>query len=152
MLDVSSGVELSTRPDVSVWLPGIPRGKGRPRSMVMRKRDTCRPFVHVYSDGETVSYEAELKFAAEKAMRGRRPLDEAMCCRVTALFPWPGSWSEKKKLQITNHTVKPDGDNILKCLDALKGVVWSDDSRVSEWLIRKIFDDIPGLLIEVWVI
>src|SRR5882672_10368029 len=117
MLDVSSGVELSTRPDVSVWLPGIPRGKGRPRSMVMRRKDTGRPYVNVYTDQETVSYEAELKFAAEKAMRGRKPIDEAMCCRVMALFPWPASWSDKKKLQIVNHAVKPDGDNILKCLD-----------------------------------
>lgn len=151
MLDVSSGVNLSTRPDVSVWLPGIPRGKGRPRSRIQSKRDGGQ-FVQTYTPAATRSYEAELKFAAEKAMDGWKPYDEAMCCRVTAIFPWPSSWSEKKKLQVTNHTVKPDGDNILKCLDALKGVVWSDDSRVSEWLIRKIYDDIPGLLIEVWVI
>jgi len=152
MLDVSSGINLSTRPDVSVWLPGIPRGKGRPRSMVMRRKDTGRPYVNVYTDEETVSYEAELKFAAEKAMCGRKPIDQAMRCRVTALFPYLSSWSPKKRLDMVYHFVKPDGDNIMKCCDAFKGVVWSDDSRVSEWMIRKLYDDFPGLLIEVWII
>lgn len=144
---------VDVKPDITVWMPGLVRGKGRPRSRIMHKRDGSQ-FVHTYNPSETRHYEAELKFAAEQAMKklgAGKLFDEALRVRITAMFAYPSSWSAKKRSNILHHATKPDGDNIMKCVgDAFNKVVWFDDSRVSEWIIRKYYDDTPGLLVEVW--
>lgn len=142
------------QPDVIVWLPGFVRGKGRPRTRVITTK-TGQSFAHHYTDAETRSYEGQLRFAAEEEMDGRPAIDEMMRCRVTAIFQPPASLLKRKQAHIAQggyirQAVKPDGDNIMKCLDAFKGVVWTDDSRVAEWLIRKYYGLRPGLLVEVW--
>jgi Holliday junction resolvase RusA-like endonuclease len=140
-------------PDLRVWLPGTVKGKGRPRAFVKRGMDG-KPFAAMYPDVDTQSYEAQLKFAAEKALKAAgfvRPLDEPLRCRVTAIFIQPSSWSAKKKLITYDHDVKPDADNIMKLVgDSFNRIVWVDDCRVSDWHIRKIYDLNEGLMIEVW--
>jgi Holliday junction resolvase RusA-like endonuclease len=141
-------------PDLEIWLPGDVHGKGRPRTRIMKTRDG-RQFAHHYTDAQTRSYEAQLKYAAEQAMDGRRQIDEAMRCRVTAIFAIPASFSKQKRALALDgslrHIVKPDGDNLLKCVgDGLNKVVWTDDCRVAEWAIRKFFGLQPGLFIEIW--
>jgi Holliday junction resolvase RusA-like endonuclease len=148
-------------PDIVVTLNGHPRGKGRPRSRIATGK-AGQQFVSVYTDKETRTYEAMLRYAAERAMAvgipqgtPRAPLDCALRVRVTAVFLPPASWSGKKRREalagIVRPTGKPDGDNLLKCVgDALNGVVWRDDSLVVEWVIRKFYGERPMLVIETW--
>jgi Holliday junction resolvase RusA-like endonuclease len=148
--------------DVTVVLKGHPRGKGRPRSRVATSK-AGKPFVAVYTDQETRTYEAMLRHAADQATRAAipgaafiwAPLDCALRVRVTAIFLPPASWSGRKRREaiagIVRPTGKPDGDNLLKCVgDALNGVVWRDDSVVVEWVIRKFFGEQPMIMIETW--
>jgi Holliday junction resolvase RusA-like endonuclease len=146
-------------PDVVIELPGFVKGKGRPRSRIATGRGG-QQFVAVYTDSETRSYEAMLRFAGEQAMRQndnrtRLPFECALRVRVTAVFVVPKSRSRRDTEQslagIIRPTGKPDCDNILKCVgDSLNGVVWRDDSIIVDLMIRKFYGIHPMLLIEVW--
>src|SRR3990167_60074 len=111
---------------IRIELVGPPRGKGRPRFV----RATGR----TYTPAKTASYEGELKFAAQRVMGNRPPVDIALDVLFVAVFPVPSSWSRKKREAALageiRPTVKPDGDNILKCSDALNEVVWRDDKSI----------------------
>ncbi len=53
-------------------------------------------------------------------------------------FPAPNSQPERirKRLHLHPHAKRPDGDNLEKFLnDALKGIIWDDDAKIS-WLLR----------------
>jgi Holliday junction resolvase RusA-like endonuclease len=156
MLDMTVANSLPAQkrePDVLVWLPGPPRGKGMPRSRIVTTRSGLQ-FASHYTDPETRNYEQQLKAAGEKAMLGRLPFDCALRCRVTAVFPIPKSMSKRDQALaregIIRPTSKPDDDNLLKCRDALKGVVFRDDALFVESVVRKFFSDRPGYQLEVW--
>jgi Holliday junction resolvase RusA-like endonuclease len=140
------------QPYVSIYLPGIPRGKGAPRSRIIHTPAGSR--LIAFQDSETRSYEAQLKFASMAAMAGKPVLDCALRCRVTAMFPVPQSKSSRWKADALagriRHTTKPDIDNVHKCVDALKSIVFRDDSLFVESITRKFYSEKPGLLIEVW--
>lgn len=160
MLDASVLTALPAQkrePDIVIELPGAVRGKGRPRARIASSK-AGHQFVAVYTDKETRSYEAMLRYAGEHATKKAgivRPLEDALRVRVTAVFAVPMSRSKKATAEalagIIRPTGKPDGDNILKCVgDALNAVVWRDDAVVVEWVVRKFFGERPTLLIEVW--
>ena len=160
MLDTSIRAALPQTkkpPEVTVDLPGHVRGKGRPRSRIVTDREG-QQFVSVYTDVKTRSYEAMLRYAGERAMKGAglvMPLDCALRVRVTAVFAVPVSRSRRAAAEsiagIIRPTGKPDGDNIMKCVgDSLNGVVWRDDSLVVDWSVRKFYGDAPVLMVEVW--
>lgn len=143
---------MSSTDPVSIYLPGPVRGKGRHRSRIAKARDG-RTFVKNYPDPETESYEAQLKFYAERAMDGRPLLDGPVLVKIVAVFAVPASWSKRKRAAaldgVIRPTVKPDGDNIMKTIDSLNGIVWRDDAQVVTWTGRKVYGDRPGLCIEV---
>jgi Holliday junction resolvase RusA-like endonuclease len=142
-------------PDVVVELPGPPRGKGRPRSRIATGK-AGQQFVAVYTDKETRSYEAMLRYAAEQSMQGRPPFDCAMNVWVIAFMPIPMGWSQRQKALALEGarrpTGRPDADNLNKAiLDACNKIVWVDDSRIVKLLIEKHYDERPRLRMEVWV-
>lgn len=147
MGDSVSGID-----PVSIHLPGPVRGKGRHRSRIAKARDG-RSFIANYADTATRSYEGMLRAAAADAMDGRPPLDGPVLVKILAVFAVPASWSRRKRAEaldgITRPTVKPDGDNIMKCCDALNGIVWRDDAQVVAWTGRKVYGERPGLSVEV---
>ncbi len=143
-------------PDVVFELPGPPRGKGRPRSRIAKGKGG-QQFVAVYTDAETRNYEAMLRYAGEQAMKQAgflAPFDCPLRVRVTAVFPIPQSWSNKKQGHASSGmvrpTVKPDWENIAKCLDGINSIVWRDDSLIVEGVVRKFYGDTPMLKVEVW--
>jgi Holliday junction resolvase RusA-like endonuclease len=154
---VAAQVPIAKRPpDLAVYLPGAPRGKGRPRSRIAKSK-TGNQFVAVYTDAETRNYEAMLRYGGQEAAKKAGfagPLDCALRLRVTAVFAVPVSWSKRDKAAaiggLIRHTSKPDCDNLVKTLDALNGVVWRDDSLIVEVVIRKFYGEVPGLHIEIW--
>lgn len=142
-------------PEVVVELPGPPKGKGRPRSRIATGK-AGQQFVAVYTDKETRSYEAMLRYAAQQSMSGRPPFDCALSVRVTAFMPVPDSWSEKqRRLALAGYRRplgRPDADNLNKSiLDACNKIVWVDDARIVKLLIEKHYDERPRLRMEMWV-
>lgn len=130
---------------VTITLAGPPRGKGRPRF--------ARATGRAYTDAATQNYEAALRIAAQEAMGDMPPFDGPLHVEVIADLPIPTSWSRRKRLDAVNGavvpTVKPDVDNLLKCIDALNGVVWNDDKQIVVATVHKWYAEKPGLEIRV---
>jgi Holliday junction resolvase RusA-like endonuclease len=144
-------------PDVIVYLPGPPKGKGSGRPFILPAnpaKGRFAPRATIFPDKVSGHYEAMLRYAGEKAMTGRPVFDCALRCRVTAMFPVPASkphrWKENALAGIIRPTVKPDDDNLLKCRDALKGIVFRDDCLFVESVVRKFYWSKPGYMIEIW--
>jgi Holliday junction resolvase RusA-like endonuclease len=136
---------------VTIHLPGPPRGKGRPRFRLMHKG--AQVFGKTYTDEKTRSYETLLREAAQAVMGDRPLLDGALHLVMEARMAVPASWSKKKQAAAlaggVHPTGKPDLDNLVKVLDALNGVVWRDDSLIVSADVRKSYSDRPGLTITV---
>lgn len=134
--------QISTNPIV-IELPGPPQGKARAR--VTR--------FGTYTPAKTRAYEAALAWRAKTAMAGRPPLDGPLAVRVKAYMPIPRSWSKKKQAAALAGTIrpisKPDWDNLAKACDALNGIVWTDDARVVDGAVHKVYSDRPRLRVEV---
>lgn len=130
---------------VIIELPGVIRGKGRPRFV----RATGRS----YTPEQTRSYEAVLKMAAIEAMGDRLPLLGPVRLYMEAVFEPAASMPKKKRLAALIGglfpTKKPDADNIVKLTDALNGVVWKDDAQVVDVRLCKVFGPRPILRIRV---
>lgn len=57
---------------------------------------------------------------------------------IRVYYPYPSSWSQKKKAAIKWKVSRPDCDNLAKIiLDALNGIVWVDDAQVVELCVQK---------------
>jgi len=125
---------------IVIELAGEPKGKGR-----LRHTRTGR----AYTPASTRSYQTALAWAAQVAMRGRRPLEGPLQLLVRACLPIPTSWSKKRqRLAAANEvkpTVRPDFDNITKMVDGLNGIIWRDDSQVVDARIVKLYSERPRL-------
>ena len=132
---------------IEITLPGLPRGKGRPRFSARGG------FARAYTDAKTASYEGALRLAGAAVMAGRSPLTCALALEMVAVFPIPASWSRRKKAEaeqgIIRPTGKPDCDNLLKCIDGLNEIVWKDDAQIVRATITKVYGSNPELWISV---
>lgn len=130
---------------ITIALMGTPKGKGRPR--FRRATGTT------YTPETTRKYEAALRAEAEKVMAGAKPLTGPLDVTVLAQFAPPASWPKKRREAALRReilpTVKPDGDNLQKMLDAFNGVVWVDDAQVVTSTIRKRYGSQSLLLVQV---
>jgi len=141
-------------PIVSFTAPITPEGKRPHNSRVVFKNG--KPFVMHYPDTATVAYEAALADYARIAMMGIPILrSEAVSIAIEAFMPVPVSWSKTRRAAALanriGHVGRPDWDNIAKsACDALKGIVWDDDSRVVMGQVQKSFAEEPCLRITVW--
>jgi len=128
---------------IVVSVPGAPRGAGRQRYRADGRN---------YKPKTTANYFASLRYFARQAMAGRAPLDGPISVMVVASFPVPKSWSRAKRnaaLALGWYTKKPDDDNIVRCLDAFTGIVWTDDCRRCELLVHKRYSVFPELRVIV---
>lgn len=133
---------MSVLDTIVVTLDGPPQGKGRPRFRVVAPKGRA-PFATVYTPAETVAYEKALAWQAKAAMRGRHKFEGPVAVVMIAFFAVPASWSRKDRADaLAGHirpTGKPDGDNVLKMLDALNGLMWNDDAQVVEATVVKLY-------------
>jgi len=130
---------------VTIWLPGPPRGKGRPRHTKTGR---------TYTDSATRAYEAALQYVGRRAMAGREPLQGPLAVDLVALFTPPVSWSKRKLAQAHAGELRPMGsvsdiDNLAKSIDGLNGVVWIDDAQVVDLSASKRYSAVAGLHITV---
>ena len=127
-------------------VPGEPRGKGRPRFT----RDG-----HPYTDNETRTYEQKIIAYYRKQLGAFRWADSAfVSVYITAVYPIPKSATKAATAGMQAGRIlpsrKPDIDNVLKVvLDALNGVAYKDDSRVTQVSARKVYGMQPKLVIEM---
>ena len=128
---------------VTIVVPGEPKGKARPRFWNGR----------AVTATATRSYENDLRAIARSVMRGRPIFEAAVTVEAWAVMPIPASWSARRKAAAVSGSVvptgKPDGDNILKCVDALNGVVWRDDAQIADAHVHKRYGAEPRLVLMI---
>ena len=137
---------------VSFELHGEPVGWQRTGVRIVTPK-TGKQFATIYTPSATRKYQDALAMAAKVAMRARPALEGPLELTVTAFMLVPPSWTQKKRdaalAGVVRPTGKPDADNFLKQIDALKGVVWKDDAQVVDARIIKRYDERPRLRVEV---
>jgi Holliday junction resolvase RusA-like endonuclease len=133
---------------ITITMLGAPQGKGRARAFIRGDH------VGHYTPEKTVTYEGMIRTAATQELAGRNAFDEPIEFTLRAIFPVPGSWSEKKRQRAIVDELKPgkkpDLDNIVKAWnDALNGVVYRDDSLICRMTLDKRYG--PQALVVVTV-
>jgi len=121
-------------------VPGLPRGKGRPRF----SRNG-----HTYTPKDTILYE---NLVATSYDGGK--LEGDLSAKIVCYFPIPKSISKKKREFMLTERVyynhKPDLDNLAKIiLDSLNGIAFDDDRQVVRLEVSKFYSDRPRA--EVWL-
>ena len=115
-----------------------PVGKGRPRFFITRRpthdgRINLHPVA--YTPQKTRLSEARIAQEAKRAMQGINPISQPCAVEIRAFYALPKSTSQRKELELVGQPCakKPDLDNVTKLvMDALNGIVWTDDRFVSE--------------------
>lgn len=131
-----------------IWtftVPGQPHGKGRPR-FTSRGR-----FPRAYTDARTRAYEAEIGLSAKAA--GVKMIDGPVGISIVAIRAIPKGTSKRARaeMEASPCEVKPDLDNILKCVkDGLNWVAYRDDSAVCSVTAEKIWGSEPMLHVTVF--
>jgi len=130
---------------ISFTLPGQPIGKPKKFN---------RHSGVGYNDKETTQYMHALGIVAKVAMAGREPFDGPVKMEVWALYEIPSSWPKYKRADAVTGSVlptcPPDYDNVCKTIgDALKGIVWRDDSVIVDVRFLKRYGVKPQLVINV---
>lgn len=126
---------------VSFIVPGIPKGKQRPKVTVQGN------YAHAYTPQETVNYENYVRLMFQMS-KDKAFLEGAIVASITAYFPIPKSTSKRaaeamRQRKIT-HTKKIDCDNLAKIiLDSLNGIAYKDDAQVSALMVTKYYGDEP---------
>lgn len=131
---------------IEFFVAGAPVGKQRPKFNSKQRR--------TYTPKKTADWEKKIKNTFKSLELPKIPEGTPISVKVRAFFLPPKSWPKYKRAQYMRdgerHTVKPDCDNVLKCvLDALNGVAYPDDSRVFSASVSKHYADKEGLFIKI---
>ena len=123
---------------------GDPKGKGRPRFSRFGK------FTRVYTDKQTLDYEAVIKFFAAQAMGSTDLLETPVSVFLYIRHAVPQSYSKKRTEACLSGSEqpckKPDIDNIAKTfLDGMNGVIFKDDTQVVDLHVKKVYSAVPGV-------
>lgn len=128
---------------ITFTVPGKPVPKGRPRF--------ARG--HTYTPKKTRDYETLMAIKAKEAMRGRKPFEKALVLIVRVFNPIPVAFGKMKSLhaqeQKIRPIVRPDLDNNIKCIDALNGICFKDDSQIVTIVASKYYSTNPRMEIEI---
>ena len=128
-------------PYVEFFAPGNPRGWARPRACGKR----------FFTDPQDAAWREVIAVAALP----HRPAALFDCaCRATLQmqFAPPMSWSRPRRQDALGKFKwhKPDQDNLCKAVfDATEGIVFTNDSRIAEVRMRKIYSRTPGVHVRI---
>jgi Holliday junction resolvase RusA-like endonuclease len=130
---------------IELAILGNPVPQGRPRFARVGK------FVRTYDPKESVAWKDSIKLQAIALIRNNyadwQLLSGPVNLNCEFYISRPASVSVKKRPE---PTVKPDLDNLLKAVkDALKGIIWVDDSQVTRLSAMKIYSGTPGVKIAI---
>lgn len=131
---------------VTFNVEGKPVAKGRARATSVNGR------VRMYTPAKTLAFEDMVRIEAAMAMGDRRPFQGEVTMTVTALVPIPTSFSKRKRQNaidgIIRPVTRPDADNYAKAaLDGCSGILFRDDSQVTDLIIRKRYAADPRLVV-----
>ncbi|QTH44934.1 RusA family crossover junction endodeoxyribonuclease [Cohnella sp. LGH] len=126
---------------------GEPVAQGRPRA------STVSGHVRLYDPAKSRDYKDYVRLAAAEHAPSKL-LEGPLAVMVTAYRSIPKSFSKKKAAAAEAGEVypisKPDADNYLKGVkDALKGVMWVDDSQVVDAYARKRYSFKPRIEVKI---
>lgn len=131
-------------------ITGEPVAQGRP------KFTTVNGYPRAYDPAKSVDWKDYAKMVAGIQMYGRNLMDGPLSLSLCVYRSIPRSWSKKKQAQAAEGslypTTKPDLDNYVKAAkDALKGVVYRDDSQVVKFHepFGKFYSETPRVEIEI---
>lgn len=126
---------------------GEPVAQGRPRA------STQGGFVKMYDPEKSKDYKQYVRLAAGQHAP-EKPLEGPLSMVMIAYRPIPKSFSKKKAAAAERGEIlpvsKPDVDNYLKGVkDALKGIIWGDDSQVVDAFARKRYSARPRIEVKI---
>ncbi|WP_348772908.1 RusA family crossover junction endodeoxyribonuclease [Paenibacillus sp. Marseille-P2973] len=126
---------------------GEPVAQGRP------KFSTAGGFAKAYDPEKSKDYKDYVRLAASQHAPAFL-LEGPIQMTLIAYRSIPKSFSKKKAAEaeagIVFPTTKPDADNYLKGVkDALKGVIWRDDSQVVDATVRKRYSNRPRIEVHI---
>jgi len=137
---------------IRIVVPGPPTAWQRAGHRIAKAKSGAL-FVQSYTQTKTREAQTDIKVIAHETMKGRAPINGPIDLRFAAFLPVPASWSKKKTQDAladrVRPTTKPDFDNYSRMIDALKQIVWTDDSRVTDAGVFKRYSATPKLVIEV---
>lgn len=124
-----------------------PVEQARPRAVRRGKR------IGMYDPPKVSKFKRELRMLAQKRF-GDDPLDGELSVEIKFYRPIQKSLSKKERAKRlsgeSRPIVKPDLDNYVKStLDALNGVLWTDDARIVDLHAHKYYSDDPRIEITV---
>lgn len=115
---------------ISFVIPGIPTAWARART---------HGKIH-FTPGKQRQAMSVVQTIASQAINYAAPIEVPVSMTVHATWPWPKSWSEKKKKTPGNQykSSRPDADNIGKLVaDSLNGITFVDDAQIVELRVVK---------------
>lgn len=126
---------------------GEPVAQGRPRA------STQGGFVRLYDPKKSKDYKDYVRLAAAEHAPAAL-LEGPLGMVLTVYRSIPKSFSKKKAALAEDGEIrpvsKPDMDNYLKGVkDALKGVIWKDDSQVVEVFAQKRYSARPRIEVKI---
>ena len=131
----------------NIIIPGPPVPKGRPRLSTIHGR------ARAFTPARTQRYEDLIRLEAGRAMEGRDQIDGALSAVVRVFVAIPASMPKRRRADaeagLVRPVTRPDLDNYIKCLDALNGIVFRDDSQIAEIIASKRYSTEPRLEIEL---
>ena len=124
-----------------------PVEQARPRAAYIGRR------IIMYDPEKVKNFKKELSQLARLHYRDE-PLDGALEIEVSFYRPVQKSLSKKERARRLSGehrpTVKPDLDNYIKStLDALNGILWTDDKHIVDLHAHKYYSDDPRIEIAV---
>lgn len=139
------------------FVPGIPRPGGS-KNAVPYNDKAGRARVRVFDAcKKNKSWRETVAAYARKEFPGMKPLTGTL--EVTMVFCMPRPKSHYRMGEFASlvkssapfyHTKKPDVTKLCRSTeDALTGILWVDDAQIAKQVNIKIYDDEPGVTIEV---
>lgn len=124
---------------VEITVYGEPIAQGRPRFT------TIHGFARAYDPAKSRNFKQWVRLCAIQAIKkidGFEPFENACIVEVTFYRHIPSSWSKKKRIEADSGVIRPitrpDLGNYEKGFyDALTGIVWVDDSIVTDKHVKK---------------
>lgn len=118
---------------VSFTVLGAAVAKGNMKAFPFQRRDGSLGAATTEGTKGSKEWQIAVRHAAQQQCEGQF-FDGAVRLAIVFFLPRPQSLPKKVK----HHTKKPDVDKLVRAVkDALKGVLWKDDSQVIELLARK---------------
>ena len=135
--------------DITFFVPGIPRPGGSKRGFFNAK---LKRVIITEDNKRSKDWRASVAQAASEAVE--QALDGPLRARFEFVMPRPRGHYGKRGTLKSNaplyHHIRPDATKLVRSTeDALKGIIWRDDSQIVTQHATKRYGEQPGALITV---